>query len=165
MSTIYCTHCAAPAVAGSAFCAQCGQALGAGLAVMPGQAVEAIKPRLRTSIPAFVRRQLRPDEQVLAAFSASLFDHHRKHEIRHDKVLLTTERIITYRTALVHKSMSELPYNMVTGVVYNRGLVHGKLVVEAANFGLTLSRLGNDDAVLAERIIAGSVAGRRYRAS
>lgn len=28
-----------------------------------------------------------------------------------------------------------------------------------------LSRLGNDDAALAERIIAGSVAGRRYRAS
>lgn len=131
----------------------------------PPALTERLKPRIRTRVPSFVTTQLRTSEQILAAMSASLIDHHRKNEARHDKFVLTTERLIYYRTALIHKSMGEMPYKSITGVRYNRGFVHGKVVVEAANFGLTLSGIGNDDAAFAEKLIAGTLAGVIYRAA
>ena len=125
--------------------------------------VEAIVARVRTSIPDFVRRTIQRDEQILAAFNASLFDHRRPGEFRHDRFMLTTERIIYYHTAIIHKGMGEMPYRMLTGVQYNRGFIHGKVIVEAANAGLTMDGIRNDDAAFAEKIIAGSIAGRKYR--
>ncbi len=74
-------------------------------------------------------------------------------------------RAIYYRTAFVHKAMGEIPYRMVTGVSYNRGLMHGKVIVDAANAGLTLRGIGNDDAAFAEKVIAGALAGVRYDAA
>src|SRR5262249_1425580 len=75
------------------------------------------------------------------------------------------ERIIFYHTGLFHKGMGEMPYRSITGVSYDRGIFHGKVIVEAANVGLTMDGIGNDDAAFAEKIIAGSIAGRRYVAS
>lgn len=165
----FCTACGAQLAAGAQFCGQCGQHLSAAGPVPLSTAaafvpnVETIKPRIKTSIPGFVKQQLRPTEAILGAFSASLFDHHRKQDLRHDKFVLTTQRIIYYRTALVHKSMGEMPYKVVTSVHYNRGFRHGKVIVDGANAGLTLDRIGNDDAAFAERIIAGSVAGTVFQ--
>jgi hypothetical protein len=146
-------------VAGASSASPLGQGVGS-----PGGNVVAVTPRIHTSVPDFVRQQLWPDEQVLAAFSASIFDHRRRHDFRHDKVVLTDQRIIAYRTALVHKSMNEMPYRLITGVHYNKGFMHGTVIVDAADWGMTLDRIGNDDAAFAEAIIAGSVAGRRFMA-
>jgi hypothetical protein len=55
-----------------------------------------------------------------------------------------------------------MPYRGITGVHYNKGFRHGKVVVSAANAGLTLDGIGNDDAVFAEKIIAGCIAGLHY---
>jgi len=177
---MYCGKCGAPNPPTSRFCAHCGAALTAPPAsspvarpvapvtapvTAPQQALtERLKPRIRTRIPSFVLSQLRPGEQVLAALSASLIDHHGT-GLMHDKFLLTTDRLIYYRSAFIHKGMGEMPYRSITGVRYNRGLVHGKVVVEAANFGLTLSGISNDDAALAEKIIAGIISGVTYRAA
>jgi len=164
----FCTGCGAQIPTGSHFCGGCGQPVNAPGRAQAARAVpgaEQIKPRIRTRVPSFVKKQIRPSEQMLGAFSVSLFDHHRKHDLRHDRVLLTTERIIYYRTAFIHKAMGEIPYRMVTGVSYNRGLMHGKVIVDAANAGLTLRGIGNDDAAFAEKVIAGALAGVRYDAA
>ena len=50
----------------------------------------------------------------------------------------------------------------ITGVSYNKGWVHGKVVVEAAAAGLTIDGIGNDDAAFVEKIIAGILAGRVF---
>jgi hypothetical protein len=121
-----------------------------------------IAPRVRAQIPDFVLKTIHPTEQILGAFNASLFDHRRPGEFRHDKFLLTTERIIYYHTAIIHKGMGEMSYRVLTGVQYNRGFRHGKVIVEAANAGLTMDGISNDDAAFTERIIAGSIAGRRF---
>jgi hypothetical protein len=164
----YCPQCGAQLVPGAQFCTQCGAQLGGQLASGVGPLtlppdVVPVQPRLRTSIPSFIRERLWPGEQVLGAFSASVFDHHRRHDFRHDKFLLTDRRIIAYRTALIHKSMNELPYSAITGVYFTKGFIHGKVIVDAANFGMTLDRIGNDDAAFAESIISGAQAGVRYQ--
>ena len=58
-----------------------------------------------------------------------------------------------------------MPYKTITGVSYNRGVFHGKVVVEAANTGLTLDGIGNDDAAFIEKVIASCVAGRKLIAA
>ena len=98
----------------------------------------------------------------LYAHRALLFDHHRKEGLRHDKFVLTPERIIYYHTALFHKGLGQMPYRGITAVHYNKGIRHGKVVVSAANAGLTLDGIGNDAVVFAEKIIAGCIAGLRY---
>lgn len=130
------------------------------------ESLETIRTRIKTKIPAFVSDSLHGSEVILGAFSASLMDHHhRKDEFRHDKFVLTNERIICYHTALIHKGMSQIPYSAVTNVNSNRGLRHGKVVIDTSSgVGLTLDGINNDDAAFAERIIAGSVAGRRFTA-
>jgi hypothetical protein len=115
---------------------------------------------LRTAIPDFVRQQLHTGEEVLAAFPASLFDHRRPGEFRHDKFLLTTDRIIYYHTRVMHKGMGDMPYRMITQSKFNKGMRHGTVVVEAANAGLTIGSISNDDAAFAERVISTLVAGR-----
>jgi Bacterial PH domain len=127
--------------------------------------VEFVKPRIKTNVPDFVKKVLHPSEVVLAAFSASLFDHHRRDgEFRHDKFVLTSERIIYFHTGLIHKGLGEMPYKTITGISYDKGFRHGKVIVEAANAGLTMDGIGNDDAEFAEQIIAGSVGGHVYAA-
>lgn len=121
---------------------------------------EYITPRLKTSVPGFVKDQLHSSEQILAAFSASLFDHRRAGEWRHDKFLLTTERIVYYHTGLVHKGMGDMPYRQITQTQYSKGWRHGTVIVEAANAALTIGGVSNDDAAFAERIISAFVAGR-----
>lgn len=164
----FCPNCGAPRGEG-AFCANCGANLAdpsaTGATSKPAsQPSEGVVPRLRTSVPDFIRNQLHPDEQLLASYSASLFDHRRKGEWRHDKFALTNERIIYFHTGVIHKGMGEMPYRGITGVSFNKGFRHGKVIVEAANAGLTIDGIGNDDAAFAEKIIAASVAGRRLRA-
>jgi hypothetical protein len=93
----FCTGCGAQIPTGGHFCGGCGRTVnapGQHLTAAPTPLAERIKPRIRTSVPPFVKKQLRPSEQMLGAFGVSLFDHHRKHDLRHDRVLLTTERII-----------------------------------------------------------------------
>ena len=97
---------------------------------------------------------------MLGAFSASLLDHRRHHELRHDKFVLTTERIISYHTGVVHKEFGEMPYRTLTAVRYNGGVVHGTVVVEAASAGMTINRIGNDDAKFCEHVISARMAGR-----
>jgi hypothetical protein len=127
---------------------------------------DSLKPRIRTRIPRFVKDALAPSEPILAAFHASLFDHHKQGvSLAHDKFVLTSERLIFYHTGLFHRGMGEMPYRMVTGVNYEQGILHGKVIVEAANAGLTLDGIGNADAAFAEKIIAGGIAGRRYSAA
>jgi hypothetical protein len=123
-------------------------------------APEYIEPRLRTSVPGFVKDQLHPSEQVLAAFSASLVDHRRPSEWRHDKFLLTNERIVYYHTGLIHKGMGQMPYRGITGVSYNKGWRHGTVIIEAASAALTISGVSNDDAAFAERVVSAFVGGR-----
>lgn len=123
---------------------------------------ELVTPRLKTAIPDFVWQALHPTEQVFGAFKASLLDHHRPGEFRHDKFVLTNERIIYYHTSLVHKGMGELPYKAITGVSFNKGFAHGKVIVDTAMAGLTMQGIGNEDATFAERLISGHVAGRRF---
>ncbi|HLZ08198.1 MAG TPA: PH domain-containing protein [Chloroflexota bacterium] len=127
--------------------------------------VEVVEPRIRTNLPGFVEETLHPSESVLGSFSASLFDHHRQEQLRHDKFVLTNERIILYHTSLIHKGLAEMPYKTITGVSYNRGVFHGKVVIEAANTELTLEGIGNDDAAFAEKVIASCVAGRKLIAA
>ncbi len=166
----FCSGCGTQLPADAKFCGTCGQAINratggssaASVAAPAIQETEPVKPRIKTVIPDFVRQALHPAEPIFAAFSASLFDHRRKGEFRHDKFVLTSERIIYYHTALIHKGMGEMPYKTLTGVSYNKGLIHGKVVVEAAGAGLTIDGIGNDDAAFAEKIIAGSIAGRKY---
>ncbi len=176
----FCTSCGAPRSGAGNFCASCGHPFDPALPaappaatgsqadarpsmaslVQPPTSVEPVLPRIRTSIPGFVRDQLQPSEQVLGAFSASLFDHRRRHELRHDKFVLTTERIISYHTGMVHKEFGEMPYRTLTAVRYNGGVIHGEVVVEAASAGMTISRIGTDDAKFCERVIAARMAGR-----
>jgi hypothetical protein len=171
MIMAFCAQCGAQVASGSRFCSNCGAPL-AGLAPATGTApppgpdmstVDLVTPSIKTNVPDFIRGILRPGEQVFAAFNASVFDHHRRHDFRHDKFVLTDQRIIAYRTALIHKAMNEMPYTMITGVHYNQGFIHGRVVVDAANWGMTLDRIGNDDAQFAERIISSAVAGRRLQ--
>ena len=132
---------------------------------MQNRPIEVIEARIRTKIPQFVWQVIRQDESVLAAFGVSLFDHHRKHDMRHDRVVLTDERVIYYKTALIHKELGQMPYSGITEVHYNRGMIHGKVILNGANAGLTLRGIGNDDATFAERIISGIISGRRYVAA
>ena len=176
----FCTACGAPRNGAGRFCASCGHPFGpaAPTAASPATApqaharptianlvqapasVEPVLPRIRTGVPDFVRSQLGPGEQVLGAFSASLLDHRRHHELRHDKFVLTTERIISYHTGVVHKEFGEMPYRTLTAVRYNGGVVHGTVVVEAASAGMTINRIGNDDAKFCEHVISARMAGR-----
>ncbi len=156
----FCPACGAPLPQGSAFCPKCGRPAN-GSAAATNEEVELIKPRIRTGIPGFVKGALHPSEVILAAYSASLFDH-KGSGLRHDKFALTNERIIYFHNSLVHKGMGEMPYRTITGVSYNKGFRHGKVVVEAANASLTMDGIGNDDAAFAEKIVAGCVAGRRF---
>ena len=172
----FCSTCGAAVADGARFCAECGAPVGAAATVvesapaaepapaaaMPDGSV-AISPRLRTSVPKFITEQLHANEIVLGAFSASLFDHHRrKDEFRHDKFVLTTDRIIYFHASLVHKGMGQMPYRGVTAVQYNKGFRHGSVVIEAASAGLTMDGIGNDDAAFIENVISGSVAGRKF---
>ena len=176
----FCTACGAPRSGAGRFCASCGHPIdpaspvatptatgsqadarpAMASLVQPPTSVEPVLPRIRTSVPGFVRDQLGTGEQLLGAFSASLLDHRRHHELRHDKFVLTTERIISYHTGMVHKEFGEMPYRTLTAVRYNGGVVHGTVVVEAASAGMTISRIGTDDAKFCERVISARMAGR-----
>ena len=157
----FCSNCGAALADGARFCASCGTASdGSAQADTSAAEPEYVQPRLRTAIPDFVREQLHPSEQILAAFSASLFDHRRKGEFRHDKFVLTTERIVYYHTGVIHKGMGQMPYRGITGASFNKGLRHGTVVVEAANAALTIGGISNDDAAFAERVISAFVGGR-----
>jgi len=164
MAVSFCSGCGSQRLGDASFCGNCGKPFDEPAAAPPTVAppadTEAVIPRLRTSVPDFVQKQLHPDEMVLAAFNASMFDHRRKNELRHDRFVLTSDRIIYYRSSLIHKDMDQLPYRGITGVQYNRGMRHGKVVIEGANVHLTISSVSNDDAAFAERIIASRVAGR-----
>lgn len=165
----FCSQCGARYDEGANFCPTCGRPLTAG-AVTAGpvasqDGVEVVEPRLKTGVPDFVRDALHPAESVLGAFNASLFDHRRSEQLRHDKYILTSERIILYHTSLIHKGMAEMPYKMITEVSYNRGVFHGKVVIEAANAGLTIEGIGNDDAGFTEKVVASCVAGRKLVAA
>src|SRR6266852_3303367 len=136
-----CPQCGAAYDGTANFCPKCGQPLpgrdapdtGPTSAPAAGNE-EAVTPRLRTRVPRFVKDALSPDEPVLASFNASLFDHHKQGvSLEHDKFVLTPRRMIYYHTGLFHKGMAEMPYRMVTGVSYERGVFHGKVIVEAAN--------------------------------
>jgi hypothetical protein len=161
-----CPRCGTENADTARFCSSCGRPLTA--ATGPAQdgnstTDESLKPRIRTRIPRFVKDTLSPSESILAAFHASLFDHHKQGtSLAHDKFVLTSERLIFYHTGLFHRGMGEMPYRMITGVNYEQGILHGKVIVEAANAGLTLDGIGNADAAFAEKIIAGGMAGRRF---
>lgn len=156
----FCSNCGAALADGSKFCNSCGKPTsGAGPAAF-ASAVEQVPPRIRTSIPDFVQQQMHPSEQVLAAFPASLFDHRRKEELRHDKFVLTTERIIYYHTSLMHKGMGEMPYRGITASQYSKGVRHGTVVIDAANASLTIRGISNDDAAFAAQIVSAIVGGR-----
>jgi hypothetical protein len=161
-----CPQCGAENADAARFCSNCGSSLTtAASSASPGNGTtgESLKPRIRTRVPRFVKEALSPSEQILAAFHASLFDHHKQGiSLAHDKFVLTTERLIFYHTGLFHRGMGEMPYRMITGVNYEQGILHGKVIVEAANAGLTLDGIGNADAAFAEKIIAGGIAGRRF---
>jgi hypothetical protein len=166
----FCEKCGTEHDAGAKFCAKCGFAFSpqAEAGPQPGTAnpVELITPRIRTGVPDFVKQALHPSEEIFAAYSASLIDHRRpsgEAAIRHDKFALTNERIIYYHTSLIHKGMGEMSYKMITGVSYNKGWLHGKVIVEAADAGLTMDGIGNDDAAFAEKIISGCIAGHNFR--
>jgi hypothetical protein len=162
----FCSNCGSSLADGAKFCNSCGTPTDGSAQVTPAAAAQDyVQPRLRTSIPDFVRQQLHPSEQVLAAFPASLFDHRRKGEFRHDKFVLTTERIIYFHTSVLHKGMGEMPYRMVTESKYNKGLRHGTVIVEAANAGLTIGGISNDDAAFAEQIISALASGRTLAAA
>ena len=165
----FCSQCGSKVNDDVNFCPTCGRPMAGHQAAAPsGQpdsAVEIVEPQLKTDLPDFVYDALHPAESVLGAFSASLFDHHREEQLRHDKFVLTNERIILYHTSLIHKELSEMPYRMITGVSYNRGIFHGKVVVETANAGLTIDGVGNDDAAFVEKVIASCVAGRKLVAA
>jgi len=160
----FCSSCGSSLADDSAFCNKCGSPAGGKAQGAPVAAAEYIQPRIRTSIPGFVKEQMHPAEQVLAAFPASMLDHRRKGEFRHDKFVLTTERIIYYHTSMLHKGMGAMPYRGITESHFNKGLRHGAVVVEAANAGLTISGISNDDASYAERIISSAVGGRTLAA-
>jgi hypothetical protein len=165
----FCSQCGNKYDEGARFCSNCGRALGSeagtgDVAASDGD-VEVVEPWIKTKIPDFVLEALHPSESVLGVFSASLFDHHREEQLRHDKFVLTNERIILYHTSLIHKGLAEMPYKTITGVSYNRGWFHGKVVVEAANAGLTIQGIGNDDAGFVEKVIASCVAGRKLVAA
>jgi hypothetical protein len=157
----FCSNCGAALAEGTKFCGSCGTPTdGAAQVDRTATAPEYVQPRLRTSVPDFVKQQLHPSEQVLAAFPASLADHRRKTELRHDKFLLTTERIVYYHTGAIHKGMGEMPYRGITESSFHRGLRHGEVIIDAANAALTISGISNDDAAFAERIISAFVGGR-----
>ena len=61
--------------------------------------------------------------------------------------------------------MGEMPYKVITGISYNKGWVHGTVMVEAANAGLTISGIGNDDATFAGNIIASALRGSQFALS
>jgi len=169
----FCPQCGASYDDTASFCPSCGRPLKGQTPSDPAPAAEkvdpageALTPRIRTRIPRFVKDAVSPAEPILAAFNASLFDHHKQGvSLAHDKFVLTPQRIIYYHTGLFHKAMGEMPYRMITGVSYERGMVHGKVIVEAANAGLTLDGIGNDDAAFAEKIIAAGMAGKPLTAS
>jgi hypothetical protein len=180
----YCPQCGGAYDSSAKFCPTCGRPLTAepsgaagpgappepsaagGPGVPPEPSAEVLTPRLRTRVPRFVRDTLAPGEPVLAAFNASLFDHHKQGvSLAHDKFVLTPQRLIFYHTGLFHKGMGEMPFRMVTGVNLERGVFHGKVIVEAASAGLTLDGIGNDDAAFAEKIIAGGMNQRSFTTS
>jgi hypothetical protein len=158
-----CSGCGASLSPGAAWCGKCGTTIGVGGAGS-AEAQGYLEPRLRTTIPDFVRQQLHPGEQIFAAFPASLLDHRRRGEFRHDKFVLTSDRIIYYHTSVLHKGMGDMPYKMITQSKYNKGMRHGTVIVEAANAGLTIGGISNDDAAFAERIISTFVSGRTLSA-
>jgi hypothetical protein len=164
-----CPQCGAQNADDAHFCSSCGRPLtgnAGAVANSTGAADESVKPRIRTRIPRFVKDALAPNEPILAAFHASLFDHHKQGvSLAHDKFVLTSERIIFYHTGLFHRGMGEMPYRMITGVNYEQGVFHGKVIVEAANAGLTLDGIGNADAAFAEKVIAGGMSGRAFSAA
>jgi hypothetical protein len=163
----FCSQCGAQVEGDASFCPKCGKSMtGRAAATSPGDpSVDVVEPRIRTNPPSFVLEALHPSESMLGAFSASLFDHHREGELGQDKFVLTNERIIMYHWSLFHKGLSEMPYKTITGVSYNRGIFHGKVVVEAANSGLTIDGIGNDDAAFTEKVIAACVAGHKLIAA
>lgn len=165
----FCSQCGTKHDINANFCSNCGFAL-TGLPPSHQTVVdddaEIIQPRIKTRVPDFVEEALHPSESLFGAFKASLWDHHKEGvSLAHDKFVLTDQRIILYHTGLFHKGMGEMPYKAITEVSYSKGIFHGKVVIEAANAGLTMDGIGNDDAAFAEKIIAGGVAGRRFRLS
>lgn len=119
---------------------------------------------MRTKIPDFVAESLRESEQILGTFRASLIDHqHRENQFRHDKFVVTDQRIICYYTAVIHKGMSQIPYSVITNIDSNRGFRHGKVIINTSSgVGLTIDGIDNEDAAFIERIIAGRLAGRKF---
>src|SRR5579859_3116022 len=104
---MFCSQCGSEQSEGARFCSRCGQGLAVGTAIstprsasvqLPAYPLETVAPRLRTNLPDFVKQALHPSELVLAAYSASLLDHHRRGQFRHDKFVLTDERIIYFHT-------------------------------------------------------------------
>lgn len=164
----FCSNCGGRYEEGANYCPTCGRPLRSGVAGVASAGTvasraEVVTPRVRTRIPGYVKAALGPDESVLGAFNASLFDHRKQGlSLAHDKFVLTPQRLVMYHTGLVHKGMGEIPYRQITEVSSERGLFHGRVIVEAANAGLTLDGIGNDDATFAEKIIAGGIAGRTY---
>src|SRR5260370_33473790 len=95
----FCSQCGNKYDDGANFCPNCGRPLGgmaAATSAAPDSSVEVVEPLIKTNIPDFVLQTLHPAESVLGVFSASLFDHHREEQLRHDKFVLTSERIILY---------------------------------------------------------------------
>ncbi len=166
----FCPDCGGQYDASANYCPTCGRPLKAEApprnAARAESVAEIVTPRVRARIPGFVKDALGSGEPVLAAFNASLFDHRKQGlSLAHDRFVLTPQRIILYHTGLIHKGMGEIPYRMITGVSCDRGLFHGRVVVEAANAGLTMDGIGNDDASFAEKIIAGGIVGRPFEPS
>lgn len=167
----FCAGCGAEHAADARFCAGCGKPLTADVLATAAYSSqreplpERVVSRLRTRLPDFVKDALHPSEVILASYSASLFDHRHAGQLRHDKFVLTDQRIIYFHTGLVHKGMGEMPYRTITGVQYSKGWIHGKVVIEAANASLTLDGIANDDAAFAERIIASALRGCKFEVS
>lgn len=159
---MFCDKCGTGLNPGAGFCPQCGRRIRTSSMPESSRAAhrtEVVQPRIRSRVPGFVSRLLRPGEEVLGCFPCLVRTSGRKARSESRAVILTTDRLIMARRTLFSHNVEEAPYSRIPGVGHDRRWFRSAVTLRLPGAGLTIRKISKDDALFIDLLVAGRRAG------
>jgi hypothetical protein len=159
---MFCDKCGAELNPGAGFCPQCGRRIRPSSMPESSRAArrtEVVQPRIRSRVPGFVSRLLRPGEEVLGCFPCLVRTSGRKARSESGAVILTTDRLIMARRTLFSHNVEEAPYSRIPGVGHDRRWFRSAVTLRLPGAGLTIRKISKDDALFIDLLVTGRRAG------